>query len=110
VAALSQTEVTPDKIVVELLTDMQGDLLKRRVDGASKCNHRRFDESNVTAISKILSALAKFKRKHKITEPTELLGNEEFYNFVEVEISAPRYFDNSLEFKEAVNLVLRGGT
>ncbi|MDQ3651382.1 MAG: RNA helicase [Acidobacteriota bacterium] len=112
VAALSQTEVAPDKIVVELLTEMQSDLdlLKRRVDDGTIRRRGLLDEGVVTGVSKIVSAVAKYKRKHKVADLIDLVGNSDLYDFVEVDINAPRYFASPTAFKEAVNAVLRGAS
>lgn len=112
VAALSQTEVAPDKIVVELLTEMQGDidLLKRRVDDGSIRRRGVLDASAVVGISKIVSAVAKYKRKHKVADLTELLDNSDLYGFIQDEIHAPDYFQSPSAFHEAVNNVVRGTT
>jgi len=110
VAALSQTEVASDKIVVELLTEIQGDIdvLKRRVDDGSLRRRSRLDESAVTGVSKIVSAVAKYKRKHKITNLAALIGDRALYEFIQGEFFAPDYFREEPEFIEAVNGVLRG--
>ncbi|MDX6497902.1 MAG: hypothetical protein QOG23_1162 [Blastocatellia bacterium] len=112
VAALSQTEVAPDKIVVELLTEMQADidLLKRRVDDGSIRRRGPLDEKVVAGVSKIVSAVAKYKRKHKVADLSDLVGNTDLYDFVEVDINAPRYFSGPTAFNEAVNAVLRGAS
>lgn len=112
VAALNQTEVAPDKIVVELLTEMQGDIdvLKRRVDDGSLRRRNRFESDMVTGISKIMTAVAKYKRKHKIANLSSLAGDQDLYSFVQNEFFAPDYFRDPQEFTEAIDNVLRGAS
>jgi hypothetical protein len=109
IAALTQTEVAPDKIVVELLTEMQTDIdaMKRRIDDGSSSRRGRFDETIASAISRIVPAVAKYKRRHKVPDVTQLVGDMDLYRFIEKEIDAPNYPWNPSEFREAVNAVLR---
>ena len=107
VAALSQTEVSSDKIVVELLSELQDDMasLRRRIDDSAL--KRPFVAGRaIAAAARISAAITKFRRKHKV-DPTQLVGDREFYQIIENEIQAPRYFNNEYEFREAVDSVLR---
>ena len=107
VAALSQTEVPSDKIVVEMLSDLQTEVrsLKRRTDDSP--TRLRFDGGSFEMLVRIQTAVAKYRRALKIKNPSILVGNEEFYRTIERDVDAPHFFSTRNEFVTAVDSVLR---
>jgi hypothetical protein len=108
VATLSQTEVSPDRIVVELLSELQSDVasLRRQVDHSPRPRGGPPDERTLRGVARIAAAVARFRRKHKVTDPIALMGDRAFYRYMEQDVEAPRFFDSPSDFEVAVNSVL----
>jgi hypothetical protein len=110
VAALTQTEVPPDKIVVALLTELQSDVegLRRRIDMSTMRRRGVVDSRGIGVLGRIVTAVSEFRQKEKIDNLSELIDNEELYKFVERTVDAPAYFEDRDTFLETVKTIVKG--
>jgi len=110
VAALSQTEVPSEKIVVELLSELQSDMngLKRRIEDSTPRRAGLLEQRAAAGFARIAGAIAKFRHRNRTKSPGELIGNIEFYKLLEKEVDATKFFVDRARFQEAVDSILRG--
>lgn len=96
VATLKENEVSSDKIVIEMLSDLQTEvaMLRRRV------NRTPPRGSIVEGRARIKHVLHNWISENNCSDMTEIIGNEDFYNYVEKEIDARVYFPHRSEFIE----------
>lgn len=109
IATLTQTEVAPDKLVIEMLSEMQGDIgmIKRRTADPSLRQRGTLDDRAQSALPRVAAAVRLYRRRNKVPMTAELMYNDDLYRFVESEIEAPQYFRNPQEFRNALELVIR---
>jgi hypothetical protein len=108
VASLSETEVTPDKMMINMLEELQTDMhrLRRLVDvDPATPEHRR---RNPELYGRMARCIQQFRRKSGIKDVASLIGDERFYGFAEMELDAPEYYTGPSAFKRDLDAVLRG--
>lgn len=105
VASLNETEVHADPAIVEMLADIQSELamMRRRPDSSAPHNGR----SNEVGAARVREAVSKYMIKDPSSSPLKLVGDDEFYKWVESESGAPRVFLTRSAFRAAVDTVLR---
>lgn len=98
VANLSEDIITPDKMVIEMLSEMQQEirLLRNRTNRSSSNGLR-------IPVSFRLGQFAKSWVKKHDCDIQSLLGNEEFYDYAEERLDAQEHFQSRDEFIEAMN-------
>ena len=101
VASLKEAEVSSDKVVIEMLSDMQAELasLRRRV--TSRPARPSGDSRN-----RIRFAIKSWREDNGAPPHEELIGQEDLYEFIEKKISARDHFETRTEFVEAVDAEL----
>ena len=112
VANLEETTVTPDRMVLELVEEIRRDVgrMQRKLDGQGlnvKGGLGGLGGLSSEFVALFRDAAAKFIEKEKLPDARALLGNEEFYNFVEGSCFAPKYFPSIREFRITVDALLR---
>lgn len=109
VASLSQTEVTPDKMILEMLSDLQTQVSMLRHERAPFFSRRGFrNESNLTEVTaRILAAMVRFQQMENIDSPEILLGYDKFHKYAERAADAPHYFLNYDAFRETVDSLVK---
>jgi len=107
VAAISETVISSDKMIIEMLSDLHHEVvgLKRRSD----LELRKRDDNKVSlrAYNHIASSLNRYLDSSNIEDMRSLLGNENFYRFVEQDIDAGQYFGDATEFENVLEKFLR---
>lgn len=98
VAHLKQTEVSSDKVVIEMLAEVQHELalLRRRVS-------KRPERFGIDGRDMIRAALRTWKNENGDCTFEDLIGNEIVYDYVEREVDAPKHFSTQSEFRQAVD-------
>lgn len=106
VANLDETTVTPDRLLLELMEETRSEIrrLQRRFDSAEFSSRRRPPSGEF--IARLSSFIPKYIEQEKISDTKNLLGNSEFYRYIEKSLDAPRYFDSSSEFEKTLEMVL----
>jgi hypothetical protein len=103
VASLNETEVTPDKLVLSLLEDLQTQvsLLRRSIHVPTRglLTEGEFRQ--------VLRAVRAYLVNEKVENPASLIGNENFYSQMEIACEAPKLFENRQDFVHAVERALR---
>ncbi|MFQ6554473.1 hypothetical protein Q7F05_00760 [Pseudomonas sp. Lb2C1-1] len=100
VAALSQTEGTPDQVILDMLQDISRDV--SRLKRTAYTNNRKAI-SNIDKFEEINAATQRYKHDSGWPGNTvELLGNEAYYKYVENNISL-RPFNSRADFVAAVD-------
>lgn len=102
VATLSEDVVPADKLVFEMLQDMQLELARIR-RGTSRESNRRNPTDKLSAVA---SALASYRAENPDCVLEVLMGTSSFYNDMERLADAPRFFRSPSEFREAVEDVV----
>ncbi len=103
VANLSEDVVPADKLVLEMLQDMQLELARLR-RGTLRDSGKR---SPADALSAIAGALHQYRSENPGCVLSELVGSESFHREMERLTEAPRYFRGPSQFQEAVDDFLR---
>lgn len=100
VASLSETIVPADKIVIEMLNDVQLELSRlRRASGMRDLSLKKPGFDAVAAIASGLNAYIAKNPDKKISE----IKDERFYEEMENLCNAPKYFDGPVEFRSALD-------
>lgn len=101
VAALNQTEGTPDQVMLDMLQDISRDVsrLKRTaISGSNKRLPNRMDQ-----MADIHAAFQIYKEVNGWAgSPIDLIGNESFYDFMESHINL-RFYESRKDFVSAVD-------
>lgn len=103
VASLSEDIVPADKLVLEMLQDMQLELARIR-RGSVRETTRRVPTDKLSAIA---GALATYRADNPTCVLEELIGSPPFYHDMEKMADAPRYFRGPSEFHVAVDEIVR---
>jgi len=103
VANLSEDIVPADKLVLEMLQDLQLEVGRIR-RGSSRDMGRR---APTDALSSIASALQTYRAENPGVALAELVGSESFYREMERMAEAPRYFRGPTQFQETLDDLLR---
>lgn len=103
VANLSEDIVPADKLVLEMLQDMQLELARLRRGSLREPSRR----SPADALSAIAGALHQYRTENPGCVLTELVGSDAFHHEMERLTEAPRYFRGPSQFQEAVDDFLK---
>lgn len=106
VAKLQQAEVSPDKVVLEMLSDLQSEVfsLKRMVGRPSV---RAVAPGYASGLVQIAACLSKYQHMRAADDVGPLKMDGELMAWIEREIDAPKYFDTARDFWRAVESVLK---
>lgn len=98
VAALSQTEVPADRLMLELLEDTRREvaMLSRRVMRRDGAIH---DPRRSRALDEILEFVRSLQERDPKFEPRSVIGNPDFYTYAYQSCPAARYYDTREEFE-----------
>ena len=103
VAGLSEDIVPADKLVFEMLQDMQLELARIRRGSVREPIRRGATDK----LSSIANALASYRAENSTCVLEELIGNSIFIQEMEKIADAPRYFQRPTEFRAAVDEMVR---
>lgn len=98
VANLNEDVVPSDKLVLSMLSDLQGEMASIRRTMLRETKSKSGPSASFFIRRAITSWL-----KDKSCAPAELFGDEEFYDYVEKRVDAPNHFDSRDEFVQAIN-------
>jgi hypothetical protein len=107
IASLSEDVVPADKIVVEMLSEVQAEMVRMRraiaheMRGPSR-------SLQVDGAVQIAGAVSQFLAENPKTKPERLLEDERFARKMEEICDAQKYFSGPSEFEAALHSVLRG--
>jgi hypothetical protein len=110
VASLQEGVISPEKLTLEMLSDLQSEVaaLRRRLGSDDS---RRIDspaQLTIDLVEAIMKNVSDFRREHNISGPaTNLVGNEDLYEFLESAVDARKRFVSRRHFIEAVDYTLR---
>ena len=96
---MSEDIVPADKIVLEMLQDMQLELSRLRRGTLRETNQR----SPSDCLSAIANALYQYRTENPGCVLPDLIGSKAFYHEMERLAEAPKYFRGPGEFYEAVD-------
>lgn len=98
VAALSQTEVPADRLMLELLEDTRREvaMLGRRIMRRDPALH---DPRRTRALGEIQAFIKSLLERDPSFEPRSVIGNLDFYRYANDSCPAARYFDTREEFE-----------
>ncbi|MET4695172.1 hypothetical protein [Endozoicomonas lisbonensis] len=104
VANLSEDVVSSDKVVIEMLTELQSEVssLRNRVIR----NDKLAKNSSVNSMNRKIRSSINLWQRRESCDTSDMLGNEEFYNYIEKRVGAPEYYNSREEFEDAVNTIL----
>ncbi len=106
VASLAQDTIPADKLVLEMLSDLQSEMSSlKRVFGRDK--HRGVTERPEDgSVARIAIEFSKFLAENPTAELTTLLDNEKFASELSERCKAYRYFPSFVEFKRSLERVI----
>jgi hypothetical protein len=110
VASLEESVVSPDKVVIEMLEELQAEVssLKRR---SPILSGRRGDLPfglTIKKMEEMIEAVSEYRAKHNIVgASSKLIGDSGFCDFVQDRIVAPKHFDSREEFMKALEFIIQ---
>ncbi|MFA6921651.1 MAG: hypothetical protein WC216_07380 [Gallionella sp.] len=109
VANLEESIIPADKLVIEMLTDLQLEVSRLR-RFMPRDDIRRNKNSELDGMTRLTHALDVYRHDNKGVKLSELFGNEEFSRLIEERIEAGRFFDSPNDFRKALEreLMMRG--
>jgi hypothetical protein len=107
VANLSQDIVPADKIVVEMLSDLQTEMSKLRRTLPRDIARNRNEGGLADGAIRIASEITKFLTEHPKSDLQSLLGTREFEREMEQKCDAPKYFSNPMEFNDNLDRIAK---
>lgn len=102
VANLEESVISADKLVLEMLSDIQSEMSRLR--RAAQRDGRRPDET--AGIDRIYVAVMAYRAENPGVNLQDLAGDMTFYDRIEEETDAPRFFKDPDEFRRAVDRVV----
>lgn len=105
VANLTESVIPADKLVLEMLTDLQMEVSQLRRTMVRDDN-RQHKFKRMEEFSKILKGIDIYRARNPSIKLQDLLGKDDLYSFLEKEIDAPNWFSSHKEFVERVNHVI----
>lgn len=104
VANLTESVIPADKLVLEMLSELQTEvsLLRRSIPRADIRRERNKHET----YGLIRQEIEKFLFQHPDTKLEDLIGQRYFYSFMDNRLDAPQYFDSLGEFRETLDRIL----
>jgi hypothetical protein len=106
VASLSQDVVPADKVVVEMLSEMQTELTRVR-QSIAKSGLRLREKDPIEGAIRVKAELDRYLSENPKTDLTSLIASAEFQREIESKASAPRYFESSRHFRETLDKAVR---
>lgn len=102
VANLNEDVVPSDKLIIGMISDLQSEMsaVRRNLQQESK---RKAGPPPSFFIRRAIDSWV----KEKSCDISTLFNNDEFYEFAEEKIDAPRHFDSKSEFLNAINQQLK---
>ncbi|WP_454776203.1 hypothetical protein [Janthinobacterium tructae] len=100
VASLKQAEVSTDKVVIEMLSDLQSE-----VAGLRRNNVGRISRVDADIRVRIREGLRKWCLEHDMSY-TDAVGNPDLSKFIENLVDAPKIYTNHSDFQNAVDTEL----
>lgn len=107
VANLAEAVVPADKLVIEMLSELQSEVsrLRRTIPRESMRRSRSFASPEASA--KIAAAINAYRAENPKMKPHEFLGTPDFLREIEMRIDAPRYFPGPDECRDAIEMEAR---
>ena len=105
VASLTETEVTPDHLVISMLEDLQIQISSLRRKGITS-NIEPENSKNYLMIAQVVDAINKYLKESNISI-SDLKYNDVLEDFLLRNIDAPITFKSSNEFRQFVNEVIK---
>lgn len=106
VASLSQDVVSADKVVVEMLSDLQTEMTRLR-QSVARPGIRSRDKDTIEGVIRLRGELDKYLLENPSISPVSLVGQSEFHADIERKCMAARYFENPRQFRETLDKMLR---
>lgn len=104
VANLAEAVVPADKLVLEMLQDLQSEVSRLRRSGLRDLGSK---SSTAEGMAAIAAGLHSFRARNPSVTIIELIRSDEFYKEMEVLCEAPRFFMSAGQFREATEEVLK---
>ncbi|WP_427036601.1 hypothetical protein [Cytobacillus pseudoceanisediminis] len=105
VAKLNETEVSFDKAVLEMLSELQHDVSILRRNSRRISPIKTKEMSEVQSIVKI--AIQAYLDAVKLEKPVDIEDMDELYNFVQEHLDAPKFFDNPRAFRMFIDEIIK---
>jgi hypothetical protein len=102
VASLSQDIVPADKIVVEMLTDLQSEVSRLRRSIPRDIARSRNQDGLAEGTIRIASEITRYLADNPKSDLSKLIGSREFEREMEDKCDAPKYFDSPIEFRNVL--------
>lgn len=109
VATLTETEVPAEKLVLELLQELQADVmvLRRRMEHSPLRGKSSGEDRSTEGLARIIEAILRHKERAGLTDLSSLAGNSVVLaSEIGMEIGAPRYFPNLRTYTSAFDTCL----
>lgn len=106
VANLAEAVVPADKLVFEMLTELQSEVSRLRRSLPRDDVHRRHRSKGAEGIARVSAGIETYRAENPKIKLRDLLGQDDFYKLLEDRVDAPRYFESQSEFRETVEQVL----
>lgn len=106
VANLTEAVVPADKLVLEMLSELQSEVSQLRRSMPRDDINRRHRSKGTEGIARVSAGIETYRAENPKIKLRDLLGQEDFYSKLEERVNAPRYFDSPSEFRETVEQVL----
>ena len=106
VANLTEDVIPADKLVLEMLGELQSEMAHMRRTLPREVTRRARGSGSSEAVARIAAAVQAYRRDKPDFHPGALVGNEDLYDAIERIIEAPQYFSGRMEFREAVDQFL----
>jgi nucleoside 2-deoxyribosyltransferase len=106
VSKLEETVVSSDKIVFDMLSEMQMEFarMRRTMEHLRRSTENRpplnFDKNNA-GVARVMSEISNYLEKAPKNEIQKIVGDSGFMEFIESKVDAKNYFSSPLEFKRA---------
>jgi len=107
VAALDQTEITPDKMMVEMLSEMQQDMSRLRRTVMMQQSRGELESPKEDLTPMIHNLIVRYAKEHNVERLSELINDKDFLNYIEREVGAPKFFRRRDTFLSVVMDVLK---
>lgn len=108
-ASLSEDAVPADKLLFEMISDIQSEISRLRLlmprDIVGR--HNISKEREIDGVTRIASELVKYINEKPNTDLASLIDDISFSSEMENRCFAPRYFAGPSEFREALNRAIK---
>jgi hypothetical protein len=115
VAKVSETEVSPDKMILQMFSDLQSEIagIRRRLDTKNSEPSRAKIPTAVGVLRKgfreslLRDAIGSYCTKHGVTDYNALIDDIQFIKSIEKMIDASKHFESFDEFKHELSTILK---